>query len=170
MKKLFAVLVLSLIGLQAHAEVESPAWVCTMNFNGRAVGARLIVGKYRFNGKGTLSCVNPTGQTERIPVLVTMRAKPISLGASLGYMDLYGQTAEVAVVANKSRGAHAMLGDYYVAQAEAALIGGAGVITAVHAQNSALSLKLALQLTKGFGINLGFDRLRVSLDHSRVRN
>lgn len=170
MKKLFAVLALSLLTVAANAEVQSPAWVCTMNFNGRAVGARLIIGMYKFNGRGTLRCANPTGQTEQIPVLVSMNAKPISLGASLGYMDLYGQTAEAALVGSKSRGASALLGDYYVAQAQAAIIGGAGVITAVHAQNSALSLKIALQLTKGFGVNLGFNRMRISLDHSRSRH
>ena len=169
MKKLFVVLALGLMGLQANAELRSPAWVCSMNFNGRAVGARLIVGFYKFNGRGTLNCVNPTGQTQSIPVKVSMRAKPLSLGASLGFMDLYGQSAEIALVAGANRGPETMLGDYLVGSANAAIIGGAGIVTAVHAQNRSLALKLALQLTKGFGVKLGIDRLRVTLDESRVR-
>ena len=166
MKKTLIALALGLMTFQAHA-IQSPAWVCSLGFKGRAVGAKLILGSYRFHGHGTLSCVNPTGQHESYPVLVDMHAKPISLGASLGYMELYGQTAEIAL-SDTSKGPETLLGNYYIAQAQAALIGGAGVITAVHVNNSSLALKVALQLAKGFGVNLGLNRMTISLDQSRM--
>lgn len=161
MKKVLLALAIGFAGLQAQA-VQSPAWFCTLGFKGTAVGAKLLIGAYHFDGKGSLDCVNPTGQNVTYPVRVTMNAKALSPQISLGFMNLYGRSAQIGI--SSSRNPAVLLGDYYIAQAQAAVIGGAGIITAVHANDSSVALKVALQLTSGFGINLGMNRMRVTLD------
>ena len=71
------------------------AWACNLNFKGEASGFKVILGNYQYNGKGTLACMSPTGQTAEYPVTVTMKAKPFSPQVAFGKMELTGQAAEV---------------------------------------------------------------------------
>lgn len=162
--KTIIALALSLSASVAAAE-GVPAWICNLNFNGVSTGVQVIVGFSEFKGAGNVSCLSASGAKVEYPVVVKMKASPVAPRISLGRMHLYGEALQVAI----SNGTpEALLGNYVVAQGRAAIIGGVGVITAVRAADENLSLSISLQLTKGLGIDLGFSKLKIELDQSRM--
>ena len=164
MKKVLAAIAIVLGATQAQA-AAAPAWVCGLNFAGTAKGIKLLIGTYSFKGEGELSCVSANGHRAEYPVTITMKAAPLSPGLSLGKMKLNGLAADISL---GSQNPEDILGTYYVAQGQAAIIGGVGVITAVHADLPSLALKVSLQFARGFGINLGLNRMEIALDQSRM--
>ena len=142
-----------------------PAWVCNLNFQGTSKSAQIIVGKSEFNGKGTVRCVSASNLRAEYPVTVTMTSAPIAPRIGLGKMELYGESLQVTL---NDGTPESLLGDYLVAEGRAAVIGGAGVIAAVHAGNTALSFNVSVQLVKGFGVDLGFRKMKIEVDSSRL--
>ncbi|MFM6928842.1 MAG: hypothetical protein ACKOX6_10290 [Bdellovibrio sp.] len=163
MKKVLLALAMVLGAGSAHA-FTAPAWSCNLNFKGEASGFKVILGNYQYNGKGTLSCMNPSGEVAEYPVTVKMKAKALSPQVAIGRMELTGQAAEIALF---NTNPEAILGTYYVAQAQGSIIGGVGVITATRIDLPTLALKVSLQFAKGFGVNLGLNRMEIALDQSR---
>lgn len=161
MKKLIVTLSLVLMGLAAHAEKNVPAWACTMNFKGTQQGLQLILGQYKFEGHGSLTCIDPMGQHKTIPVKVEMMTAKLSPSISFGYLELYGQTAEVSLFANEPED---LMGNYLVAQGQAAVFGGVGLITAVKVDVPQVALRVSLQFAKGFGMNLGLAKMRITAE------
>lgn len=160
MKKVLLMIGLVLGVSQAQA-FQAPAWACSLNFTGTAKGLKVIVGDYKFSGKGNLLCVSPTGQTADYPVTVTMKAAPLSPQISFGYMQLTGQAVEFSLL---NLNPEDILGTYYVAQGQAAIAGGVGVITAVKVGIPDLALQVSLQFARGLGVNLGLNKMTIALD------
>lgn len=165
MKKLFFLtlaLVLGLGGLgvsQAKAKTGAPLWICEMGFKGTASGLKIILGKYKFHGKGRLNCVNIIGQTVSYPVNLDMNAHLISPGIALGKYKMYGEALEISLF---NCDPDELLGKYMIAQGHATLLGGLGVIKAIKLGNPQLALSISLQVTKGFGIDLSLNQLRIT--------
>lgn len=155
---------LAIISSAAVAEADVPAWLCNLNFQGQSKSVQIIVGKSEFKGAGTVRCVDGKGARVEYPVSVTMTSGPIAPRLGLGKFELYGEALQVAV-SNKSP--EALLGDYLVVEGRAGIVGGAGAMTAVHAGDDALSLTLSLQVVKGFGIEIGFRKMKIELDKTR---
>lgn len=160
MKKVILAIAMVLGVSQAHA-FQAPAWACSMNFKGTAKGVKLLVGSYKFSGKGNLFCVSPTGQTADYPVTVTMNAAPLSPQISLGYMQLSGQAVEFSLL---NLNPEDILGTYYIAQGQAAVAGGVGVITAAKVGLPELAIQISLQFARGLGVNLGLNKMHIELD------
>jgi len=160
MKKVMLAIAMVLGVSQAHA-FTAPAWACSLNFKGEARGLKVIVGEYKFAGKGNLLCATPTGQVADYPVTVTMNAAPLSPQISFGYMKLSGQAVEFSLL---NLNPEDVLGTYYVAQGQAAVAGGVGIITAAKVGLPQLSLQVALQFARGLGINLGLNKMTIALD------
>ena len=150
----FAALAL-LTSVNARAE-GSPAWVCALDFNGRAEGFQVIVGHFKMEGTGELSCANLDGRREAIPVKLTMGSRFLAPEFSFGGFDIYGAAAEIALTDGSPRD---LLGRYLVAHGQGSIVGGAGVITGVHASDSALSLLLSIQFLHGVGFSVGINSL-----------
>jgi hypothetical protein len=163
MKKVLLTIAIVLGAASAQA-YTAPAWACNLSFKGTAQGFKIILGKYHYAGKGDLRCVSLTGQTEHYPVTVTMKAAPLSAQIALGRMELTGQAAEIALF---DKNPESILGTYYVAQAQGAILGGVGIITATRIDLPTFALKVSLQFAKGLGINLGLNRMEIALDQSR---
>lgn len=162
MKKAILAIAMFLGVSQAHA-IQAPAWACSMGFKGEAQGVKVIVGTYNFEGKGDLFCVSPTGQTANYPVTVTMEARKFSPQIALGHMKLTGQAVEFSLF---NLNPEDVLGTYYVAQGQAAVAGGVGVITAAKVGLPQLSLQVSLQFARGLGINLGLNKMVIALDEA----
>lgn len=160
MKKVILAIAMVLGVSQAHA-FQAPAWACSMGFKGTAKGVKILVGSYKFSGKGNLLCVSPTGQTADYPVTVTMNAAPLSPQISLGYMQLSGQAVEFSLF---NLNPEDVLGTYYIAQGQAAVAGGVGVITAAKVGLPELALQISLQFARGLGVNLGLNKMHIELD------
>lgn len=147
---------------EANAKTGAPLWVCQLGFKGAASGFKVILGKYQFNGTGRLNCINIIGQTVSYPVALNMRAHLISPGVAIGKYKMYGQSAEVSLF---NCDPDELLGKYMIAQTHATIIGGVGAITAVKLGNPQLALAISLQFTKGFGVDLSLNQLRISPLH-----
>lgn len=160
MKKVLLAIAMVLGTATANASLEAPAWACNLAFKGQAQGFKVILGNYHYEGQGDLNCVSLTGQTAHYPVNVTMKAKPLSPQVAFGRMELTGQAAEIALFDTNPE---SILGTYYVAQAQAAVLGGVGLITATRVDLPTMALKVSLQFAKGFGVNLGVNRMEISL-------
>ncbi|QDK39302.1 hypothetical protein [Bdellovibrio sp. NC01] len=160
MKKVLLAIAMVLGTATANASIEAPAWACNLAFKGEAQGFKVILGSYHYEGQGDLNCVSLTGQTAHYPVRVTMKAKPLSPQVAFGRMELSGQAAEIALFDTNPE---SILGTYYVAQAQAAVLGGVGLITATRIDLPTMALKVSLQFAKGFGVNLGVNRMEISL-------
>lgn len=153
------------LGLTTQAKADIPAWACNMTFKGKATGVKLILGKYHFNGTGDLRCISASGVKESYPITLKMKSKFIGPQVSLSKMELTGVATNIALFTNNPKD---LLGNYLVAQGQAAVVGGVGVLAAAHTDIPAITLNLSLQFTKGFGINLGFDKLKIELDQDRM--
>lgn len=163
MKKLLLTIALVLGAAQANA-ATAPAWMCRLDFSGTAAGVKIVIGNYEFKGKGDLDCISATGEQAHYPVTVEMGASALSPQIAFGKLDLRGMAADIAL---GSQNPEDILGNYYVAQGQASVLRGVGVITAVHASLPQFALKVSLQFAKGFGINLGLNKMVIALDNSR---
>ncbi len=169
MKKVLLAIAM-VLGTAAQAQAlepvkfEAPAWACNLAFQGQAHGFKVILGHYEYNGKGDLNCVSLSGERASYPVLVTMKAAPLSAQIALGKMEMRGQSAEIALFDTNP---DSILGTYYVAQAQGAIYGGIGVIAATRIDLPTMALKVSLQFTKGLGVNLGINRMEIQLDQTR---
>jgi hypothetical protein len=159
MKKMILAIAMVLGASSAHA-ITSPTWACSLNFNGTAKGLKILVGEYKFAGKGNLLCATPTGQVADYPVNVTMNAAPLSPQVSFGYMKLSGQAVEFSLLNLQPED---VLGTYYVAQGQAAVAGGVGVITAAKVGMPQLAIQVSLQFARGLGVNLGLNKMHIEL-------
>lgn len=151
-------------GLTTQAHADIPAWVCNMTFKGQASGVQLIVGKYHLDAKGDLRCVSASGVTESYPITLKAKSHFIGPQIALGKVAFVGAAANVALFTNNPKD---LLGNYLVAQGQASVIRGAGVLAAVHTDIPAITVNLSLQFTKGFGVNLGLEKLKIELDQNR---
>ncbi len=150
---------------QAKSRISPTAWGCSMGFNGYAKGFKVIIGTYQYKGHGTLDCVSASGERVSLPITVSMRAAPLSPTISLSRMELRGVAANISLLNTYPE---AILGTYGVVQGSVALVGGVGAMTAVHAELPSVTLNLSLQLARGFGLNLGINRMVIALDESRL--
>jgi hypothetical protein len=168
MKKVLLALAVVLGAASAQATTSakaSQAWNCSFGFNGVSTGVKIFIGFYNFNGKGSLQCVSDAGETVTYPVKVTMRAAPLSPSISLGVMHLYARALDFRI---ENQSPLDVLGTYSLAQGQAAVIGGLGVVTALHETSPNFALKLSLQLAHGLGVNLGLNRMHVELDRGQM--
>lgn len=171
MKFVFTALLTFLAITPVHAQVEAqaataaPAWVCGLEFQGEAQGFKILIGEYKFKGTGDLRCVSANGVEAVYPVVVKMKALPLSPQISLGWMELYGLSTQISLF---NTAPEALLGKYIIAQAQGAFIGGIGAITAVHVDEPGLALQVSLQLVHGLGINLGLNELEIKVDGRRL--
>jgi len=160
MKKMILAIAMVLGASQAHA-FTAPAWACSLNFKGAAKGLKVLVGEYKFSGKGNLICATPTGQVAEYPVTVTMNSAPLSPQIAFGYMQLSGQAIEFSLL---NLNPEDVLGTYYIAQGQAAVVGGVGVITAAKVGLPELAIQVSLQFARGLGVNLGLNKMHIELD------
>ncbi len=167
MKSLLIAITLICSGVlaQAQSRISPTGWACSMGFSGQATGVKLILGYYRYNAKGNLNCISASNERVSLPITVTMHASPISANISLSKMEMKGIAANISLLNTYPE---AILGNYAVLQGSVAFIGGVGAMTAVHAELPSVTLNLSLQLVKGFGFNLGINRMIVALDESRM--
>jgi hypothetical protein len=75
-------------------------------------------------------------------------------------MELNGQSMEFGLLDATPK---SLFGEYIVAQAQGAIIGGVGVLTATKVGFPDLALKISLQFARGFGINLGVNTMHIKL-------
>lgn len=166
--KTMVAMAILLTGAFASAnEVEVPAWICALNFHGTNKSAQVFIGKSEFKGQGTVRCVSASNDRVEYPVKVTMKTKPLAPNIGIGKMDLYGEALQIALTSTNPQ---ALLGKYLVAEARAAVGVGAGALVAVRADEEALSLSVSLQLIKGVGFDIGFRKMIIELDTTRLDN
>jgi hypothetical protein len=174
---IFAIVVIassfSGIGSLAHAESDqfeqngarAPIWTCNMKFAGEGHGFQVVLGRFKLNGAGTIYCWNPLGDTQTIPVLVTMKSAIVSPNVSVGKFNFTGRSLDLSL-GNFSP--EKLLGRYRVAHGHGAFIGGAGVLTGVKVGIPQLALKVSVEFDRGFGFSLGLNRMMVELDETRL--
>lgn len=153
------------LGLTSQAKADIPAWACNMTFKGQASGLKVIVGKYHLAAKGDLRCVSASGVTESYPITLKAKSHFIGPKVALGKVAFVGAAANIALFTNNPQD---LLGNYLLAQGQASVIRGVGVLAALHTDIPAITVNLSLQFTKGFGANLGFDKLKIELDQDRM--
>lgn len=179
MKKLALILAVSLTGIFAHANTdsyidesefqtiqpmggemnaESIVWACGMKFSGTSKGFKIIVGKFKTVAYGTLKCTSlHKNYSQKIKIEIGHHW--IGPTAGIGWFKLAGKAATFSLLnCDPSK----VLGKYLVAQGEAAIIGGVGAFTAVKVGFPQLAVDISLQLLKGFGVQVGIDKMRIS--------
>ncbi|MFS4458710.1 hypothetical protein [Bdellovibrio sp. HCB2-146] len=176
MKKLALILAMSLMGAFAHANTDVQtlegdmnaesigAWTCGVKFTGTSKGFKIIIGSFKTVAYGTLKCVG-LKRTYTQKVKVEIGHHWIGPTAGIGYFKLAGKALEISLL---NADPSVILGKYLVAQGEAAIIGGVGAFTAVKVGLPQLALNVSLQLLKGFGVQVGIDKMRISAIHDPV--
>lgn len=154
---LLSVMALTLSASFAQAQIEEPIWNCSVTFDIKGGGLKLLIGHYKLDGYGYLSCVDVMGNTEEYPVYVTMGGTPVSLGLGIGHLRLVGVATGIGIAGQPTD----VLGSYLVAGARGALVIGGGADLALHATNSALTLNASVQAVSGLGANIGLDYLTI---------
>jgi len=157
--------VLAMTTLAQAEENQSPAWVCNMNFSGKSTGVQFIIGKYVMKGKGTIRCLGALGETAEIPVDIKMKSTFISPTISLEKMKVYGEALSIMLFSTNPQD---LLGDYLVAHADAAVGVGAGAFAATKLSLPDLTLQIGLRFNVGVGFHLGIEKMKISLDETRV--
>lgn len=153
------------LGLTTQAKADIPAWACNMTFKGQASGLKVIVGKYKLEAKGSLRCISASGVTESYPITLKAKSHFIGPQVAFGKMAFVGTAANIALFTNNPKD---LLGNYLLVQGQASVIRGVGVLAAAHTDIPALTVNLSLQFTKGFGVNLGLEKLNIALDQDRM--
>ncbi len=167
LKRVAFIMAMSLVGFYAQAQepmgdVDATAgkvWACGLKFSGTSHGLKVIVGHFKTVGHGTLSCKSVFGESYSRHVNVTIGHHWIGPTAGIGYFKLRGVSSEISLL---NHSPNAILGNYLVAQGEAAIVGGVGAFTAVKVGMPQLAVNISLQLLKGFGVQVGIDRLSIT--------
>lgn len=161
MKKITTGLLIALataFGSVAQADV-APDWNCHLEFEAKGKGLQVIIGMFKMKGKGLVTCENEAGQIQEIPVNVKMGGKLFQAQVAAGWLTVRGVSKEIGVEKDPSE----IFGKYYVANAQAAVIGGVGATAGLDARrDDNVTLALGVQVTKGFGLAVGLQTLQIT--------
>lgn len=146
-------------GMTVKAEPKNPeSWSCQLQFEAKGRGLQVIIGKFKMTGPGMMSCENAAGARKEIPVKVTMGGKFFQPQIAAGWLTVKGIAKGIGI----SDAPESLLGTYYLANAQVAVIGGLGASAGFDVErNDNLSFNVNLQVTKGFGIALGVERFEL---------
>lgn len=137
--------------------VTEPVWDCALSFNVQGGGLKVLIGHFQLEGQGLISCMDIAGNTEEIPVYVTVGGTPFSLSAGIGRMQMVGVASGIGIAGQP----YDLLGNYTVAGVRGSLLVGAGADLALRANHRAITLNVAVQLVSGVGANAGLDYLTI---------
>lgn len=160
------ILILSVVLLSSFVNplwARGPLWNCGLTFKAKTRGIQVLVGNFTATGKGTIRCLNVTGETIVLPVNVQLGGDKFAANIAVGKMQLFGVSHNITLFTDDPE---AVLGKYRIASLQGALGYGVGSFTGVHSNIPSLRFVLSLQTTKGLGINLGFNKLRLTLEES----
>lgn len=141
----------------SEERVEAPVWDCALSFNVQGGGMKLIVGKFQLEGQGLISCMDVLGNTQDIPVYVTLGGAPVSLGFGIGKIQMAGIASGIGLAGQPED----LLGEYMVAGVRGSLLVGGGADVALHATHRAFTLNTSIQIVSGLGVNAGIDYLTI---------
>jgi len=165
-KSMFALVstVLAFTGGSAFAttpHIEKPIWDCALIFKASGAGVQVLVGHFSLTGPGQVRCVDIAGNTQILPVQVTISAAPLAANVAMGFFEMQGVATGLGV----ATGPKALLGNYTVVGAEGALVVGAGANLSVHGGAEAVTMNLGVALTEGFGVQLGLNQMTIQTRH-----
>lgn len=160
--KLFTAMIFGfLLGTQAMAEPgnDNPeGWSCKMEFTAKGKGLQVIVGKFKLKGTGLVSCESDSGELRELPVRITIGGKPVQAQVAAGWLTVHGYAKPFGI----SGSPESLFGDYAVAKAQVAIIGGVGTIAGVDIdKNDNLAFNIQIETVKGFGFSLGMDKFSI---------
>ena len=145
---------------QAHTHNEDarPAWICGLAFEGESQGLQFILGSFRTEAYGELRCTDGLGGIYERDVRVTMGTKFLAPAIGIGQFKMAGVSAQISLL-----NAHpdVLLGNYVVAQGQAAFIGGVAAFTAVKVRPPQVAVQVSVQLLSGFGLHLGIHKMHI---------
>jgi hypothetical protein len=159
MKKSLIVLAaaLTLMGLNANARVEQPLWTCALNFEANGGGLQLLLGSFKLTGPGQIRCIDIAGNQQDLDVKVTMGSNVLAPNFAIGSFDMMGMASGIGV----ARGPEALLGTYYTAGANGSAVIGVGANLALKGGREAVTINVAVNVLKGFGLQAGLNRLTI---------
>ena len=136
---------------------DAGLWSCGLNFKAKGKGFQVLVGKFTFDGKGTMRCRNMlNGESREYNVKVSMGSSIVAPRVAFGSMKVYGLAKDINIPNEPDR----VFGSYLVTHAQAAVGVGGGAYTAV-ALHRGVTLNLSLQMTTGFGVNVGVSTMKI---------
>lgn len=156
MKSLFLAVAMMFVGLTASAQ---PAWLCGMAFKGESKGAQILIGRFHTEAQGRLKCVGLDGKTYSRNVNISMGNSPLAPAVGIGHIKFVGRSAQISLF---NCGPEALFGSYVIAKGQGSILGGAGAFVATKLAPPQVAVEIALQLTHGFGIELGVHRMIIT--------
>jgi hypothetical protein len=158
---LFAVLV-GLVSVNSalaqQGRLQEPLWQCSLDFEAEGGGLQFVVGYFELNGTGHIRCADIAGNTEIIPVAVSMGGNPIALRIAAGRFKMAGLATGIGIATEPE----SLLGDYYVANGQVAIgVGGGASLGMFARQNRAITLNVGLRLLRGTGLQIGLDKFSI---------
>ena len=137
----------------AQARLQEPLWTCGLELEVSGMDVQILVGYSRLEGAGKISCVDIAGNTEVLPVKVSM-GTPV-LFPRLAFapsITIHGVATGIGLA---SGGPSALLGNYLVVDARLAVGAGLGGSLALLGQQNAVTINLGIQGVDGFGVAVG---------------
>lgn len=160
-KTMFALIAVTIASICSSAfagsQIQKPLWDCALTFNASGGGVQILIGHFSLSGPGEISCIDIAGNTEVLPVKVTLAAATLAANVAVGYFKMQGLATGIGVAA----GPHALLGKYVTASAEGALILGGAVNLSVKGGAEAITMDIGVGVTEGLGIQLGLNQLKI---------
>ena len=141
----------------AATKIEKSIWDCALTFKASGGGVQILVGHFSLSGPGEISCIDIAGNTEVLPVKVTITAAPVAANVAIGYFQMQGLATGIGVAS----GPRALLGNYVTASAEGALILGGAINLSVKGGNEAITMDVGVGVTEGLGVQLGLNQLKI---------
>ena len=148
---------LSFVGLTAKADVQQPIWNCALTFQADGGGLQFLVGAFKLSGPCQIRCLDIAGNHQDLDVKVTMASGPIAPNIAIGEFEMLGLASGIGV----AKGPEALLGKYLTASADVAVVVGVGANVAFHGGAEALTLNVGMNLVKGFGLQAGFNQVKI---------
>lgn len=164
MKKFFVMAVLSMVAMMsaasAEAKVEAPLWNCAMTFDVKGGGVQFFVGYFKLAGKGQLTCVDVAGNVEKHDLKVTMGGKPLALNVAVApKLHIRGVATGIGLATSPMD----LEGKYLAANANAAVLGGAGATLSLRGTKNMVSMNVSLALVTGLGFNAGINKIKIEI-------
>jgi hypothetical protein len=162
---LLAFLTFGLMINNAIAGVDINGFTCEMHYKAKAKGVKFLIGSFKVNGKGTLTCIDHEGTIERLPIKIQFKTKKIAPQVAFGKFKINGASIDLFI---KNGDIDDVLGSYRVAMTSGTVGVGGGVLTAKHLNLKGLHLSFAVQATKGLGLSYGLSKMKIKIDYDRL--
>jgi hypothetical protein len=129
-----------------------------MKFAGKTEGLQFFIGHFKSEATGVLHCLGSQGAEVEQPIRIIIQNKLLAPAIGAASFEFEGAALELSLL---NMSPEVLFGDYWIGQGQLGVGIGLTLLSAVKVGAPQLALQLAIQVNRGVGAHIGFNRMRI---------